>query len=74
MLLSRHHIHYGLRTRFFVFDLQVLHLVDWDCALAVDPFALDHVVLLHLHHLLHALKVVVSHEPKPSRLLCPFIF
>lgn len=56
-----------------MFLLECLDLLERYRTLAVDPFAVDVVLIMHIDDPNHALNVLVSDEAEAARLLRPLI-
>ena len=63
----------------FIFDLITLnilefpHFIDGNGTFAVDPFALDVVLVSHQHYFSYTTYIVVCNEPKASWFVCPLV-
>ena len=50
------------------------HLVNWNCTLAVNPFALNCMSVLQIHYSCYTIDIFVGYKTKSSRLLSTLIF
>lgn len=55
-------------------ELKLFDLFDRDGTLAVNPLAIDVVIVTHVYHFGDAPDVAVGHEPETSGLLRPLVF
>jgi hypothetical protein len=58
---------------FFLSLLDGLDFLKWNGTLAVDPFAIYVVLVVHINYLDNALDIFVSDEPKATWLLSSFV-